>query len=123
MLSTAPQPAGTILHVETDTIGRAVVLRAIGEVDILTAPRLRTAIEQTWKPGARVTATLVDLTGVSFLASAGLAVLAGCARSTPAGMRMLVVANSASTLRPLELVGLPALVDVYLTVEDALAVL
>ncbi|WP_280182313.1 anti-sigma factor antagonist [Nocardia cyriacigeorgica] len=119
-LSATPPPTGTILHIEPDSVGRAVVLRASGEVDILTAPRLRSAIDQSWKSSTGVTTTVVDLTDVSFLASAGLAVLAECARSAPSGVQILIVANSAATLRPIKLVGLAALLDVHPTVDEAM---
>ena len=57
---------------------------------------------------------VVDLTGVTFLASSGLAVLIGGARRlTELGGRLRLVAASRSVTRPLQVTGADALFDIH----------
>ena len=65
---------------------------------------------------------MVDLTGVTFLASSGLAVLIGGARRlTALGGRLRLVAASRSVTRPLQVTGADALFDTFDDVASALA--
>lgn len=61
-----------LLSVTTDVRGHRVVVRAEGEVDMCTAPILADGLDRAAAPGATVE---VDLAGVSFFGSAGVAVL------------------------------------------------
>lgn len=68
-----------------------VVIRVGGEVDMATAPVLAEALDRAFAEGnpARV---VVDLTGVSFFASSGLALLAQTsARARDTGTDVVVV--------------------------------
>jgi anti-sigma B factor antagonist len=64
----------TITPVRTGTVS---VLTVSGEIDLTSGPRLRAALDEVIDdPGAAApTGVVVDLTAVSFLGSAGLAVL------------------------------------------------
>jgi anti-sigma B factor antagonist len=64
----------TITPVQT---GAVSVLTVSGEIDIASGPRLRAALDEVIDvPGSTApTGVVLDLTGVSFLSSAGLAVL------------------------------------------------
>lgn len=107
-----PVPAGTIadsaqaLGVTSEPVGdRLVVLRVSGEVDMLTAPTLADHVRRHFDGPAR--ALVFDLTGVDFLGSAGLAVLAEAAtHASEAGVPIRVVATSHAVLRPLQVTGL-----------------
>jgi anti-sigma B factor antagonist len=59
---------------ETAVDGSSVVLSAVGELDIGTSEQLRAAAARYVMPGARVT---LDLSGVTFCDSTGLAALVG----------------------------------------------
>ncbi len=109
----------TRIHIVADTQDKATVLRVSGEIDVLTAPVLREAIETAWSEGPQPPATIVDLTAVTFLASAGLAVLAGCSRSAPEGARLWVVADKPATSRPITVTGLSELLNLCTTVDEA----
>ncbi|WP_232110634.1 anti-sigma factor antagonist [Nocardia wallacei] len=109
----------TRIHIVADARDKATVLRVSGEIDVLTAPVLREAIETAWREGAQPPATIVDLTAVTFLASAGLAVLAGCSRSAPEGARLWVVADKPATSRPITVTGLSELLNLCSTVDEA----
>ena len=93
-----------------------VVLRVSGEIDMLTAPVLSEHVQEQFarpEPGGTPRTLVFDLTRVSFLGSAGLAVLAH-AQTTAAdrGDAVQVVANARAVLRPLEVTGLDKVLDV-----------
>lgn len=108
------------LTVQSEPHGAAVVLAVTGEVDLATAPQLGEAIKEAM---AREPKTLVvDLSGVGFLASAGMAVLIGChqqAKGSDIGFR--IVAAGSATFRPMELTGMTDEMSIYPTRDEALA--
>ncbi|MFQ1003970.1 STAS domain-containing protein [Modestobacter sp. SSW1-42] len=78
-----------------------------GEIDSTTAPGLRTCLlEVLDRPGT--TTVDVDLTGVTFLDSAGLSALATAHRAAEAGGRTLRmrVGGTRAVVRPLQITGL-----------------
>ncbi len=92
-----------------------------GDLDLRTAPLLRAALQ----PLAHAAGTvLVDLSGLDFLGSAGLAELAG-AQDAASGnsSRIVLVASGRAVVRPLEVTGLATLFQIYETVDAALEAL
>lgn len=87
-------------------------------VDMLTAPLLGTAIGTALAGSPR--ALVIDLTGVTFLASAGMTVLVKAKEQVGAAAGFAIVAEGPVTSRPLKLVGLDDVLNLYPTVEDAL---
>ncbi|AFU02528.1 STAS domain-containing protein [Nocardia brasiliensis] len=116
------RPAGTWLTTAREMLDGVAVVRVGGEIDVLTAPKLATAIDD-----AQTTDTphalIVDLSEVTFMASSGLTVLAAGAQPNPRGTRLVVVASHPATLRPMQLTGLTDLLSVYPTVAEARAAL
>jgi anti-sigma B factor antagonist len=95
------------------------VLRLQGDLDLLTAPLLRETLRSM---PDRADCVLVDLTGIEFLGSAGLAELAAAQNAaTGAGARIVLVASSRAVLRPLEVTGLHTLFQIFESEEAALA--
>lgn len=98
--------------------GEAEVLEVIGEVDLLSVEVLDDALAAALarEPGRLV----IDLTGVSFLASVGMTVLLKAHRSA-GGTRLRVVAPGRGTVgRALELTGLTEALAVAGTRAEAL---
>jgi anti-sigma B factor antagonist len=96
----------------------AVVLDVHGEIDTLTAPALEAAVAELMA-GADDT-IVVDLTGVRFLASSGLAVLIQAAhRAEERGTRLRLVATTRAVRRPLEITGTDQLFDMHTDVAAA----
>jgi len=94
-----------------DQDGRAVVAVA-GELDIATAPALRTALDQAGEAGRSV---VVDLSSTTFADSTGMSTLAQAhARAKTAGWRMIVICPRATrdVGRILELIGLDQVLDI-----------
>ena len=104
---TMPQPGTAVLVVQ-------------GEIDTLTAPAFTTATAELVE---RPEETLViDLTGVRFLASTGLAVLITAAhRAEERGIRLCLVVSTRAIRRPLEITGTDQLFDLHPELNAALA--
>jgi anti-anti-sigma factor len=111
------RPGLAALEVAVHTQGAAVIAEVRGEVDMGTAEALeeRLLAELSAAPAILV----VDLTEVTFLASAGLAVLVRCHQQ--AGPTSLRVVAGPTTVRPIELTGLDRELAVFPTREAALA--
>lgn len=80
------------------------VVRVDGEVDMVTAPAVESQVVALLKE--RPSVLVIDLTGVRFFSSAGLAVLALAHREADEHTELRIVANDSAVLRPLELTGL-----------------
>lgn len=112
-----------LMTVSTSERTEGVVVVVVGEVDISTVPRLRRAVhEAVERLGGRP--LVVDLTGVEFLGSAGLHVLAETAAETGRGSASaplrVAVQDGGPVMRPIELSGLDSILSLYPSVEDAL---
>ena len=90
---------------------RVTVVAVIGEVDLLTAPLLTSRVNEEL---ARCPKALVlDLSGVSFLGSSGLAVLVQIRdRAGEQAVPLRLVSNSQAVIRPLVATGLATMFDI-----------
>lgn len=97
----------------------ATVLTVAGEVDLATAPALESSIEAilNGKPAALI----IDLSAVSFLASAGMAVLVATHQRAGESTAIAVVADGPATSRQLRMTNLDQVFAVHSTLEAALA--
>jgi anti-sigma B factor antagonist len=113
-----------LMNVRSTEHDDAVVLTVAGEVDGLTAPRLRTALADAF---TRINGRplVVDLSQVQFLGSAGLRALRDSADEAfqHSGFQTLrvVVDEARPVIRPIEIAGLDHILALYHTVEHALA--
>jgi anti-sigma B factor antagonist len=103
--------------VDTGTYPGRALITVSGELDMLTAPRLRQLLlEQVSAPGADVA---VDLDQVSFLASTGLGVLVESAQqATACGSVVRLICASRTVLRPLQLTGLDQVFEIHPRAAD-----
>ena len=96
----------------------ATVVHVVGEIDTLTAPVLRAQLDEQL-PAVRL--LVLDLSDVTFLGSAGLAVLVAAKDSADArGHTLRLVCGSRIVVRALEATGLLTLFDVADGVPEAL---
>jgi anti-sigma B factor antagonist len=102
----------------------AVVLTVTGEIDGLTAARLRVALGEAFD-GLDGRPLIVDLSQVQFLGSPGLRTLRDSAEEAvhQRGCQTLrvVVDEARPVIRPIEITGLDQILALYHTVEHALA--
>ncbi|CCH32371.1 anti-sigma factor antagonist [Actinosynnema sp. NPDC047251] len=117
-----PAPAwDRALRVEDSTAGDAVIVRAAGEIDLGTAPRLDRHLH-TVRARAGTSPVVLDLTQVVFLAATGLELLLrhhhACAFH---GTELRIVATRRAVLHPLRTAGLDLVLHLHPTVPAALA--
>ena len=99
-------------------VQRVVVVEAFGVVDMLTAPRLAAAITAVTTETSST--MVIDLTGVGFLAAAGINVLCTARAELGPTAGFAVVAEGPATARPLRLLGLDAALGMVGTLDAAL---
>lgn len=98
---------------------QAVVVSVSGEIDMLTAPTLRSCLEHQLKQRPQL--IVVDLSSISFLGSSGLAVLVAMQRRAgETGTTLRLVCSTRAVLRPLQATGLDEVFQVSGTLEEAL---
>ena len=112
-------PAAASCAVEQSQIGAVSVVAVSGTVDMLTAPQLEAALSPAAVGTAQ--AVVVDLSAVDFLASAGMGVLVAARNDLDPDVRFAVVADGPATSRPLKLIGITDVVDLYATLDEALS--
>jgi anti-anti-sigma factor len=113
--------AGSSCTLDERRVDDISVVGVTGVVDMLTAPDLEKAIAEAAKSSP--TAVVVDMTAVEFLASAGMGVLIAAQDKLAPAVRFAVVAEGPATSRPLKLVGVTDVVDLYPTLDEALTAL
>lgn len=96
----------------------ARAVSVVGEIDTLTAPVLRTQLDEQL---TEVDLLVLDLSEVTFLGSAGLAVLVAAKEEADRlGHRFRLVPGSRIVVRALEATGLLTLFDLADSTADAL---
>lgn len=113
--------AASSCAIEEQQVGDISVVSVAGTVDMLTAPQLQEAISAAGQRPPK--AVVVDLKAVDFLASAGMGVLMSAHDELTPSVRFAVVADGPVTSRPLKIVGIADVIDLYPTLDEALAAL
>ncbi|HET9254059.1 MAG TPA: STAS domain-containing protein [Pseudonocardiaceae bacterium] len=111
--------AAAMMRLDLTRVGEAAVIRAEGELDTLTAPKLAAALDTARReaePGAMV---VLDLSGVSFLSSAGLALLVTASADQAMALRV-TGADHGVVGRAIRVTGVDKVLRMYRTVADAL---
>ena len=99
--------------------GEIVVLHVAGDLDVLTAPSLGTQLDVALSDAPAV--LIVDITGVEFLSSAGISMLVETHRLTErAGLSLRIVADGSTTSRPIRMMRIDEIIDLYPTVAEAM---
>jgi len=117
----APLPPGDRFGatVDVEQHGTAVVLRVAGELDLVTTPILTEA--STTALRSRPPVLVIDLTGVTFLASVGMSAIVAAHETGGDHTKVRVVGSGRDTLRPIHVTGLDNLLSVYPDLPSALA--
>lgn len=100
----------------TDT---ATIATVVGEIDISSAPEFRAAITEAIQTSA-LPVVVIDLTGVTFLGSPGLAALITAeAQAAERRVRLgVVTGGNRIVLRPLQITGLDMSIPIHETLAD-----
>jgi len=109
-----------VFEVQQHSHETAEVISVLGEIDLATAPELRTALDRVLDAGA--SSLVVDLSGSTFIDSTALGVLIGAwKRAQNQGRSMSVVASDPRILRVFEITGLVDLFPMHGTLDEAMA--
>jgi anti-sigma B factor antagonist len=116
-----PTPATTPISVSAERIGTIAVLHLYGELDLATVDQVEREII---KASDGITALVLDLDGLTFLASTGLTLLVRWhSRAQEQGFGFRVAAGRRQVVRPLELTALDQLFTVDGSVDESLGAL
>ena len=96
----------------------ALVVEVTGELDACTAPQLQDTLQAVVRE--RCPVLVVDLTGVKFMGSAGLGLLADTHEHATPHTTLRIVAPGRATLRPLQITGLDTVLHLYPSQPEAL---
>jgi anti-sigma B factor antagonist len=102
--SSMHRPASDLLTVEVSAPAPLARLTVSGEIDSSSAPLLREHLDALLED--TLAELTIDLSGVTFLDSAGLCVLAAAHRRGGTDVRLRVLASSRAVIRPLQITGL-----------------
>jgi anti-sigma B factor antagonist len=114
-----------IFSLQTTPRADSVIVTVEGEIDMATSGRLRRELHRA-VADAGANPVVVDMTGVSFLGSHGLAVLleareaTRCENATLLLLR-IVVDDTRPVIRPMEVSGVAEMLTLFRSVDDALA--
>ncbi|EHY90835.1 anti-sigma factor antagonist [Saccharomonospora azurea] len=112
----------SLLEVTTDCHGTGVVVTVSGEVDLSTRDALAENLDKAMELVSPPQQLIVDLEQVTFLGSAGLALLLDTQDvAVRRGVTFRIVATQRVVTRPVEAVGLADALPLHATVESALA--
>ncbi len=109
-----PEPPGQLTVLVRHDPGAAFVA-VVGEVDLLTAPRLTVALDEVL--GTNVRRIAIDLTETTFMDSAGIHTLVQ-AQWRAARRYFAVICGPGPVLRALELLGLTAPLNVVSSLDE-----
>ena len=107
--------------VEERRVDDVAVLAVAGTLDVLTAPELEVRIKAA--AASSPAAVIVDLGRVDFLGSSGMGVLVAAHEDLAPAVCIVLVADGPATSRPLKLVGIADIIDIFPTLDDALTAL
>jgi len=107
------------LSLATRLEGDRTVVEVGGEIDVYTAPQLRSALNDAVADGARH--LVVDMTGTEFLDSTGLGVLVGgLKRVRTMNGDLELVCSSEKILKVFRITGLTKVFTIHPTIDEAL---
>lgn len=118
MPDTTEEAQDDVLSLRRRADDRAVVIHAIGELDHTTSPRLADELANAAHEAAELPLVL-DLTGISFIASAGIAVLVEHHQHRRANHHLRIVVGDSVVARALQRTGLVHFLPLYTTMADA----
>jgi anti-anti-sigma factor len=111
-----------LLTVDVDTRGSAVVVSVRGELDLATVPVLRERLDTLDQVAAAPSPLVVDLSAVTFIGSAGLALLVDLHnKCTERNIPLAVVATGSVVPRAIQVTALDQVFAMHGTVDEAIA--
>ncbi len=108
--------------VDKQILGRTLMVKLSGELDLVTAESARLAIDGDLDEFSRVRNLVFDLTDVKFIDSSGLGMLLGRYKKiNDRGGRMLAFGVQPVVQRVLEMAGMTKIMGIASSLDEALA--
>lgn len=108
------------LQVSSEQVGPVTVVKAVGELDLHTAPALREELDRVVAAGGRQ--VVVDLGEVGFMDSTGLSVIVATVAALRAnGGDLSVVSGVERITKVFTLTGVDQQIGLFQTLDEALA--
>ena len=99
--------------------GAATVIEATGRLDMVAAPQLKALIQAAVTKGQ--TPVVIDLSGVAFMDSTGLAALISGLRVTrQAGSDLRIAGAASQVLSVLQMTGIDRVIQPYANINEAI---
>ena len=109
------------VEIATERIGAGVLMKLRGDVDMNTSPDVRSSLGAAFKLGG-ARALLIDLSGVRYMDSSGIATLVEALQyCMKQNMRLRLVELSPSVRDVFELARLASVFEIYANVTEAAA--
>jgi anti-sigma B factor antagonist len=110
-----------LLTVDIDPRDSAVVVSVRGELDLATVPVLRERLERLGEASPPPSPVVVDLSGVTFIGSAGLALLVELHNQCEErGVRLALVATGTVVPRAIQVTALDEVFSIHSSLDEAL---
>ena len=110
-----------LLTVDVGARGSAVVVSVSGELDLATVPVLRERLDGVPEVSSAPSPLVVDLSGLTFIGSAGLALLVDLNNQcVERGVLLALVANGTVVPRAIQVTALDQVFSVHPSLDDAL---
>lgn len=110
-----------LLTVDVDARGSAVVVSVRGELDLATVPVLRERLAGVYDVAAAPSPLVVDLSGLTFIGSAGLALLVDLNNQCEErGVLLALVAVGSVVPRAIQVTALDQVFSVHASLDEAL---
>jgi anti-sigma B factor antagonist len=111
-----------LLTVEVRSQDNAIVILVRGEIDLATAAVLGESVDEALEFAVPPSPVVVDMSGVDFIGSAGLALLVGYhTRCRERGTPMYLAAPGPAVRRAVQVTALDGLFTVYDRLDQAMA--
>ena len=109
------------LSIDIETVGQVQIVHLVGDIDGATAPEAQAAIVGVAGPGCKI---VLDMSGVSYISSAGLRALLMLYRQMAANDGRVALAGLTENIKDVMIVtGFLEFFDDYDTLEEGLAAL
>lgn len=110
------------VEITTETIDAGFLMRLKGDVDMNTSPDVRGNLSKLVGQKAGARALLINLSGVRYMDSSGIATLVEAMQNCmKRGMRLRLVEPSATVQDVFEMARLSSIFEIFPSADDALA--
>lgn len=106
-----------MVEINTTKVNDICKIVVVGEIDASSSIQLDNAIKSAFETEKRI---MVDLSGLEYISSAGLGVFVSHLEDIRSGINLVLYGLSESVFQVFDLLGLPQLLEISRTEEEAI---